>query len=149
MEYIDSLVSVDTSVEVDPKTMLLILNPVSGRKVAGKYFPDIIRKFTSAGYLVTTFVTGAPDEALHYTRIFGGRFERVVCVGGDGTLNEVVTGLQHGCHDVPVGYIPSGSTNDFATCHGISTNVLTAAEDAAVGVPVATDIGRFNTGCFT
>ena len=149
MEYIDSLVSVDTSVEVDPKTMLLILNPVSGRKVAGKFFPDIIRKFTSAGYLVTTFVTGAPDEALHYTRIFGGRFERVVCVGGDGTLNEVVTGLQHGCHDVPVGYIPSGSTNDFATCHGISTNVLTAAEDAAVGVPVATDIGRFNTGCFT
>ena len=149
MEYIDSLVSVDTSVEVDPKTMLLILNPVSGRKVAGKFFPDIIRKFTSAGYLVTTFVTGAPDEALHYARIFGGRFERVVCVGGDGTLNEVVTGLQHGCHDVPVGYIPSGSTNDFATCHGISTNVLTAAEDAAVGVPVATDIGRFNTGCFT
>lgn len=149
MEYIDSLISVDTSTDIDPQKLLLIFNPVSGRKNARKYLPEIIRTFTSAGYLVTTFVTGAHDEALHYTRIFGGKFDRIVCVGGDGTLNEVVTGIQHGCHDVPVGYIPSGSTNDFATCHGLSSNVLAAARDAASGVPAATDIGRFNSGCFT
>lgn len=149
LEYIDSLISVDSSSDIDPQKLLLILNPVSGRKNARKYLPEIIRTFTSAGYLVTTFVTGAPDEALHYVRIFGRRFDRIVCVGGDGTLNEVVTGLQHGCYDIPVGYIPSGSTNDFATCHGLSGNVLAAARDAASGTPTATDIGRFNSGCFT
>lgn len=149
MKYIDSLISVDTPADLDPQKLLLIFNPVSGRKTAGKFFPEIIRTFSAAGFLVTTFVTGAPDEALHYARVFGARFDRIVCIGGDGTLNEVVTGLQHGCHDIPVGYIPAGSTNDFATCHGLSSNVLQAARDAASGTPVSTDIGRFNSGCFT
>lgn len=149
MEYIDSLISIDSGDDIDPQRLLLILNPVSGRKTARKYLPEIIRIFTSAGYLVTTFVTGARDEALHYTRLFADRFDRVVCIGGDGTLNEVVTGLQHGCHDVAIGYIPSGSTNDFANCHGLSANILAAARDAASGIPLSIDIGRFNTSCFT
>ena len=148
MEYIDRLISIDTYQRIDPLKLLLIINPVSGRKMGRKYLPEIIRTFTSAGYLVTTFVTGAHDEALHYTRLFAGLFDRVVCIGGDGTLNEVVTGMQHGCHDTVIGYIPSGSTNDFATCHGLSSNILAAARDAASGVPQSIDIGRFNTSCF-
>lgn len=132
-----------------PMQLLLILNPVSGRKAGRKFFPEIIRTFTDAGYLVTSYVTGYSGDAQQYAAKYGGRFSRIVCIGGDGTLNEIVSGLSHGGHTTSIGYIPSGSTNDFAACHGISSNKLAAARDAALGTPVPLDIGLFGDDYFT
>ena len=129
--------------------LLLILNPVSGRKTGRKVFPEIIRTFTDAGYNVSAYVTGYSGDAQQYVAKYGGEFSRIVCIGGDGTLNEIVSGLLLGGHTTPIGYIPSGSTNDFAICHGLSTNMLAAARDAAIGLPRMLDIGRFGDDYFT
>lgn len=70
------------------------------------------------------------------------------CTGGDGTLNETLTGLAREDIHVPVGYIPCGSTNDFAVCHGLSTNIVKAADNIAAGNHKRYDIGRFDNAYF-
>lgn len=129
--------------------MLLIINPVSGRRTALRFLPDIIRTFTVSGYDVSVFPTGAGGEAEKYAKLYAGNFDLVVCIGGDGTLNEVVTGLSRGGHDIPLGYIPSGSTNDFAACHGIPTDMLRAARLIASGESKKIDLGKFGDRYFT
>ncbi len=73
-----------------------------------------------------------------------GRFDLVVCSGGDGTLDEVVSGMMKRNKKVPIGYIPSGSTNDFAGSLKIPKNMDKAAQVIMGGVPFACDIGSFN-----
>ena len=72
----------------------------------------------------------------------------MVCIGGDGTLNEVLSGMLEAGKDVPIGYVAAGSTNDFAASHGISRDILQAARDIASGVPTPIDVGTFNGRCF-
>ena len=79
----------------------------------------------------------------------GGQADLVVCIGGDGTFNEVITGVVHAGIKTPIGYIPAGSTNDFAASLGLSKNVIQAAQDIVAGRPQAYDIGRFRERCFT
>ena len=73
----------------------------------------------------------------------------VVCAGGDGTLNEAITGMLRCGADVPIGYIPAGSTNDFASSLKLSTNILQAARDIVEGEPVSYDVGRFGDRYFS
>ena len=131
------------------KRLLLIVNPVSGKKLFLRYMPQVVRIFMDAGYLVTTMVTAAQGEATEYAARYGGDFDLVVCTGGDGTLNEVVTGLAREKLSVPVGYIPCGSTNDFAISRGLSSDVLTAAQAIARGRGIRYDLGRFGEHYFT
>lgn len=125
------------------KRAMFIINPVSGKKLALRHVPKIIRTLMDAGYVVTTLVTGKRGDATAYAANYGDEFDLIVCTGGDGTLNETLAGLASNDIDVPLGYIPAGSTNDFALCHGLSTDVLTAAQDAAFGTVERYDIGKF------
>ncbi|MBR4942290.1 MAG: YegS/Rv2252/BmrU family lipid kinase, partial [Clostridia bacterium] len=76
-------------------------------------------------------------------------YDRLICSGGDGTLSEVVNGVINSGHNIPIGYIPCGTTNDFADTLGLGTNIKKAAEFAAGGEPVVCDVGSFNGKFFT
>lgn len=131
------------------KQMLFIVNPVSGQKRAAKYLPEIISIFNKADYEVTVYMTASQGDA---ARIAGKRAEGkdiVVCCGGDGTLNETITGLLSAGLDIPIGYIPAGSTNDFASSLKLSGNILQAAQDIVEGTPVRFDVGRFGGRYFS
>ena len=131
------------------KKMMLIINPVSGRRTSLRFLPDIIRIFYENRYAVTVFSTGKAGDATEYAKIYANEFDIIVCIGGDGTLNETITGIvESGC-DIPLGYIPSGSTNDFASCHGISSDMLTAALNIATGKPKSVDLGKIGNHYFT
>src|SRR5699024_11458563 len=72
----------------------------------------------------------------------------IVCSGGDGNLDEVVTGMKLRHYQVPLGYIAAGTTNDFASSLGIPRDVLEAADTAVNGVPFPCDLGSFNDDYF-
>ena len=131
------------------KKMLFVLNPVSGQKRANKHFLDIVALFNRAGYEVTVHVTGGAGDARQAVADRARDMDLVVCCGGDGTLNETVTGLLQSHTDVPIGYIPSGSTNDFAASLRLSGSVMQAAQDIIDGKPVAYDVGRFDSRYFS
>ena len=134
--------------EKDCKKLLFIVNPVAGRKLYKKVFPEMIQEFMEAGYLVTTYLTQSPSDAERYAALCGADYDRVVCLGGDGTFEQVVAGLKQCGKDMPVGYIPAGSSNDFGALHGLSTDLVTAAHDAVTGGVKAVDCGTFNDKLF-
>ena len=134
--------------EKDCKKLLFIVNPVAGRKLYKKVFPEMIQEFMEAGYLVTTYLTQSPSDAARYAALCGADYDRVVCLGGDGTFAQVVAGLKQCGKDMPVGYIPAGSSNDFGALHGLSTDLVTAAHDAVTGGVKAVDCGTFNDKLF-
>ena len=115
------------------KKLMLIINPVSGKRMIVRFIPDVIRIFMDAGYLVTTMVTSERGEATRLVRDYGPGFDLIVCAGGDGTLNEVVTGLALDGLSIPLGYIPCGSTNDFAVSRGLPADIPEAAHLAVSG----------------
>ena len=131
------------------KKLLFILNPVAGQKKANKSLPEIVMLFNQAGYEVITHVTDSSGSATRAVQTLGLEADLIVCCGGDGTLSETVTGLIRSGLDVPIGYIPAGTTNDFASSLGISSNVLQAARDILEGEPVAYDVGRFGSRYFS
>lgn len=92
------------------KKLLLIINPVSGRRTSLRFLPDIIRIFSEGDYAVTVFPTGKSGDATQFAQLYGSEFDLIVCIGGDGTLNEVITGIIRGECSTPLGYIPAGST---------------------------------------
>ena len=104
------------------KRLMLIFNPVSGRRMSNRYLPDIIKLFSEKDFAVTVFPTHKQGDATEFARLYSSEFDLVVCIGGDGTLNETISGLILSETEVPLGYIPAGSTNDFASCHGISSS---------------------------
>lgn len=131
------------------KKMLFIMNPYAGQKKANRHLPDILSLFCQAGYDVTTHMTGGQGDATLVARRLGGDVDVVVCCGGDGTLNETITGLLQAGADTPIGYIPAGSTNDFASSLNLSGNPLQAARDIVEGTPRTYDVGRFGNRYFS
>ena len=131
------------------KKMLFVMNPYSGMRKAAKYLADIIGLFNRAGYEVITYMTAGSGDAARIVEERAGEMDLVVCCGGDGTFNETVSGLIRIGADVPVGYIPAGSTNDFAASLKLPTNVMQAARDIVEGQPVAYDVGKFGQRYFS
>ena len=80
-------------VKIMNKKLLLILNPCSGQKKANKYIIDIISLFSKAGYDCTIRVTQYTGDASQYVSDNASYYDLIVCIGGDGTLNEVITGI--------------------------------------------------------
>lgn len=113
-----------------------------------RILPEVIRIFSENGRAVTVFPTGKTGDAAKYAELYAGRFDCIVCIGGDGTLNETVCGLVKSGNDTPLGYIPSGSTNDFAACHGIPSDVKTAALNIINGHVKEIDLGDFGGHSF-
>ena len=132
----------------DSKKLLFIVNPVAGRKLYKKYFPEMIQAFMEAGYLVTTYLTQSHSDAERYAALCGADYDRVVCLGGDGTFAQVISGIKQCGKDMAVGYIPAGSSNDFGALHGLSTDLVAAAHDAVRGHVKQVDCGTFNDRLF-
>ena len=131
------------------KKLLLIMNPFAGMKKANRFLADIISIFNRADYDVLTYMTAAPGDCITAAAQKAAGMDLIVCVGGDGTFNETVTGLLRAGLDIPVGYIPAGSTNDFAASLKLPTNVLDAARLIVEGEPVEYDVGTFAGRYFT
>ena len=125
------------------KKLLFIMNPFAGQKKANRCLPDILGIFCQAGYEVITHITAGPGDATLTAQARGPQADLVVCCGGDGTLNETITGLLRAGADVPIGYIPAGSTNDFASSLRLSSNPQQAAREIMEGLPRHYDVGRF------
>lgn len=130
------------------KRLLFIFNPRSGKGKIKESLADIIDIMVKAGFEVTTYTTQCQGDAIEKARAEAPNYERIVCSGGDGTLDEVVTGVMSSGCKIPVGYIPAGSTNDFGSSLGIDKNMVHAAEIAANGKPFSCDVGRFNQDYF-
>ena len=131
------------------KKMLFVMNPYSGMRKASRYLADIIALFNRADYEVITHMTAGQGDAIQVVAAKAKEMDLVVCCGGDGTFNETISGVLKCGADVPVGYIPSGSTNDFAASLKIPTNIMQAAKDIVEGVPVSYDVGRFGERYFS
>lgn len=126
------------------KTLLFVYNAHSGKGLIREHLLNIVDVMTKAGYDVTIYPTQERGDATRQVKERGGSYDLFVCSGGDGTLDEVVKGMiESDCH-TPIGYIPAGSTNDFAVSLGISTNMEEAAADAVKGKTYLTDVGFLN-----
>ena len=130
------------------KKILFLFNPYSGKGKIKENLADIVDIMVKAGYEVTVYTTQCQGDAVHKAREEAGNYDRIVCSGGDGTLDEVVTGVMSADQRVPVGCSPAGSTNDFGSSLGIDKDMWHAAEIAAGGEPFCCDIGQFNDDYF-
>lgn len=131
------------------KKLLLIMNPKSGIMLAPKYLAEIIGRFSDAGFLTQVLMTTGRGDARDFACEYGGESDVVVVSGGDGTFNEVIDGLISGGHDTDLGYIPSGSTNDFANSVGLPKNIFECVDAIIKGTPHNVDIGSFNGRYFS
>ena len=127
------------------KKLLLIVNPVSGKKKAKTTLLDVVSEFQKNDFVVTVKLT---ERRGHATEIAASAkadgFDEVVCFGGDGTLNETISGLMKQECSLPLGYIPAGSTNDFATSMKLSSVPAEAARMIVHGKENEIDVGFFN-----
>lgn len=130
------------------KQLLLIVNPTAGTKKAAKSLSEIISVFNNAKYDTHVYITSSKGDATKAVKKFGKKMDLIVCCGGDGTLNETVTGLIENDLYVPLGYIPAGSTNDFANSLHLPSNVVKAAERIVNGEPQVYDAGKFGDRYF-
>ena len=130
------------------KKALFIYNPNAGKGLLKPKLSDIIDIIVKAGYEVVVYPTQKYKDAYYKVKTFTEEYDRVICSGGDGTLDEVVTGMMKREKKIPVGYIPTGTTNDFASSLHIPKNLLQAASTAAEGREFPCDIGRFNGDVF-
>ena len=128
------------------KKILFIFNPVAGMSRIRDSLLDIISILSSHGYSVECYPTKAPGDARRIVRECKNEYLYICCAGGDGTLDEVVSGMMENRElpFLPIGYIPSGTTNDFAGTLGIPSDMKEAAEVIASGKVFNCDIGRFN-----
>ena len=131
------------------KKMLLVVNPYSGQKKAGKMLAEIIALFNRADYAVQAYITAGPGDATGEVARLCDQVDLVVCCGGDGTFNETIAGLLQVGSNTPVGYIPAGSTNDFASSLHLPGDLLEAAKEIIEGRPVAYDAGSFGGRIFS
>lgn len=131
------------------KKLLLIMNPCAGTRRANRYLPEMIALFTKHGYENTVYMTACRGDGTRIAMERGGDVDLVVCVGGDGTFNEVATGLLQAGLQRPVGYIPAGSTNDFASSLHLPKQIMEAAAVVVEGKAQPFDIGRFEDRYFS
>ena len=131
------------------KRLLFVYNPRAGKAQIRSNLLDIIDIFTKAGYEVTAYPTQAKGDGQRAVRERKTEYyDLVVCSGGDGTLDEVVSGMMQCEKKTAIGYVPAGSTNDFANSLKIPKNMLSAARVIVGGNTFGCDIGTFNDDFF-
>lgn len=137
---------------MDRKKALILVNPRSGRTLARQLAFNFGSDFRNTDYEPFIRLTTGPNDATDVAARLANRFDLVICRGGDGTLNETINGIMQSGTDVPIGYIPGGTTNDFA-----KSNDIPLDQDAAIrlildGKPVPQDVGLFGESryfCYT
>lgn len=130
------------------KRLLFIYNPKAGKAQIRTKLADILDVFARGGYELTVCPTQKRDDARRIVAERSGDYELVVCSGGDGTLDETVTGMMQSGFRTPVGYIPAGSTNDFGGSLALPKNMVKAAETIVEGRNFPCDVGSFNEDIF-
>lgn len=133
---------------VGEKKLLFVFNPHSGTEQIRTKLLSIIDIFTKAGYLVTAYPTQCKDDAYNMVKKLHKEYDHIVCSGGDGTLDEVVRAYLEDDIKINLGYIPSGSTNDFANSLKIPSDMFDAANIAVNGTSALCDIGLMNGRSF-
>lgn len=123
--------------------LLFVYNPHSGVGRIRTHLSDILEIMVQAGYEVNVHPTQAAGDATVVTAARAADYDLVVCCGGDGTLDETVTGLMESGCQIPLGYIPAGSTNDFAASLKLPKNMKKAAQVAVSGKDFPCDVGCF------
>ena len=132
------------------RKIYFIYNPHSGKEQIGSKLNEIIRTLAEKDNELTVVPTIGYLDAMERISNLPDGYDLVVCSGGDGTLDEVVTGMMKRPKErrVPIGYIPAGTTNDFARSLEIPRNMPEAARNAMQGRPFSCDIGSFNEDSF-
>jgi YegS/Rv2252/BmrU family lipid kinase len=126
------------------KKLLFVYNPHSGKGQIASYLSDIIDVFVKNEYEVTVYPTQSRGYAKKLVSDVGSNYDMIVCSGGDSTLNETISGMMTLSEKPTLGYIPAGSTNDFAQSIKLSKDMVESANMAMEGMPIAVDIGSFN-----
>ena len=132
------------------KKLLLIVNPCSGRAKMHTELLKVVEILSAADYAVTVYPTKCKGDATDYMlKLSNNDYELAVVCGGDGTLNEVITGIMQSKLNLPIGYIPSGTLNEWSSGLNISRNIEQAAKDVTNGKKIPLDIGQFGNKYFS
>jgi diacylglycerol kinase (ATP) len=126
------------------KKILLIINPVAGKSRIKVRSAPIGEWFARKGYTATLLHTAGKGDAKDFVLQYAAENDAVVCCGGDGTLNEVISGMIESGTRKPIGYLPAGTTNDMARTLRLPSNLKKAATVVMTGQPAEQDIGNFN-----
>lgn len=125
------------------------MNPRSGTMRANRYLTEIVELLVKNGYMPTVLMTTKQGDGTDYAKMYASGYDLVIAIGGDGTFNEVAAGVTaSGCR-VPLGYIPAGSTNDFANSLELSKDVFQNAKYIVNGEKRSIDLGSFNGRTFS
>ena len=130
------------------KRMFFVYNPKAGKAQIETHLAHIVDIFVKGGYDVEIYPTQYQRDAIRAVRDRRKGFDMIACSGGDGTLDEVVTGMLESGEILPIGYIPAGSTNDFANSLCLPKSMKKAAEIVVTGKDFPCDMGVFNTDIF-
>ncbi|MDD2969959.1 MAG: diacylglycerol kinase family lipid kinase [Lachnospiraceae bacterium] len=130
------------------KKLFFIFNPYAGKGSIKNHLLGIVDMFTKEGYEVTVYPTQKQGDGVEAVYRRGGQYDVIACCGGDGTLDEVVTGMMKSGQNSTILYIPAGSTNDFANSLHLPKNMLRAAKEIVHGEEFQCDIGSFNEDYF-
>lgn len=130
------------------KKMLFIVNPKAGRTTLKDCLVDVLDVFCKNDYAVRIYLTQSPSDAERVVKEEGDGYDIIVCAGGDGTLGNTVTGLMKSGMRRPLGYIPCGSTNDFANSMEIPKRATDAASKIVAATPFSIDVGSLNDKYF-
>ncbi len=141
--------AINTASFTECQRIMLILNPVAGRGQSARCLPEVTRTIESYGHEVSVFITEKAGDATRFVIEYGADFCMVVCLGGDGTFNEVITGIVQAGGLLPVGYIPAGSANDFARTHRLPADATLAVREMLRATGKQVDIGRLNERFFS
>lgn len=131
------------------KRLLFVFNPCAGTGKIRKQLTEVLDIFTKAGYETVTYPTQAPNDGFQKILGDGVNYNRIVVAGGDGMLHELVNAALHLPKSIPVGYLPAGTVNDFASSNHISNDLLEAARIAVSEHICAIDVGKFQEKYFS
>ena len=131
------------------KKLLYIYNPMSGQRTIGNYLSSIVEYFSKNSYFPTVYATQRADDAREKVKEFAKEYDEILVSGGDGTLDEVVSGVLKADANSIIGYIPTGSTNDFSRSLKIPSDIKKSTKYAIKGEVMDVDVGKFNSKFFT
>lgn len=132
------------------RRIYFIVNLIAGKAEIGEHLGEVIEEFNKSDYEVVVHVTqNSMDAIIAASYACENDFDMIVCAGGDGTLSQCIQGIIKSNIQIPVGYIPAGSTNDFARSLGIPRVTMDAVERITSTEPTLCDIGQFNDSYFT